>query len=386
MKKLSVVLLVSLLVSMVVYGTDYWRYGYSNSIIWPASGVVRVGIGTGLPGALLDVKNQLLVRDGNYVEVKPGGGKYGLIIRDQNSSNWGNLDANDGYLAIGYNNNNGPLYVTSGNVGIGTPSPQEKLNVIGNVLIGYDVVGHYHLLLQTNDLKFNNPTINGNSYISQMGAAKLVFTTNGGSDKPRMAIDSAGNVGIGTTSPQAKLHVYGEGPIQVGDNGGIYTILKNNDLTFHRDGNPSYICQMGTGRLIFTTNGGPDSMRMTIDNTGRVGIGTKNPQSKLAVKGKITAEELELTLAGWSDFVFADNYQLMSLDKLEEHIKVNRSLPGIPTEKEVKENGVEVGEMQAKLLEKVEELTLYVIDQNKELIELKKENEELRTKINALKN
>jgi hypothetical protein len=67
----------------------------------------------------------------------------------------------------------------------------------------------------------------------------------------------------------------------------------------------------------------------------------------------------------------------MPLDKLEKHIKANKSLPGIPTEKEVLENGVKVGDMQAKLLEKVEELTLYVI-------ELKKENEELKDRISAL--
>lgn len=81
------------------------------------------GIGITDPEALFEVKGQLFVRDGNYVEIKPGGATYGLIIRDYDSSNWGGLDANDGYLAIGYNNSDGPLFINdSDQVGIGTTS------------------------------------------------------------------------------------------------------------------------------------------------------------------------------------------------------------------------------------------------------------------------
>jgi len=126
---------------------------------------------------------------------------------------------------------------------------------------------------------------------------------------------------------------------------------------------------------------------------GKVGIGTQNPQSKLAVNGTITAKEIEVQLEGWPDFVFEDNYKLMPLNKLEKHIKKEKSLPGIPTSKEAVEEGLKLGEMQAKLLEKVEELTLYVINQNKELTELKKEvgnlreeNKELRQEISSSSN
>ena len=120
--------------------------------------------------------------------------------------------------------------------------------------------------------------------------------------------------------------------------------------------------------------------------TGSVGIGTQNPQSKLAVNGTITAKEIEVQLTGWPDFVFADNYKLMPLNKLEKHIKKEKSLPGIPKNKEVIKEGVLVGEMQAKLLEKVEELTLYVIELNKEVGDLRKENKELKQKISSLSN
>ena len=82
---------------------------------------------------------------------------------------------------------------------------------------------------------------------------------------------------------------------------------------------------------------------------------------------------------GWSDFVFKDDYKLKPLDKVAEYVEKHKHLEGIPTEAEVKKNGVSVGEMQAKLLQKVEELTLYTIA-------IKKENDELKTKMCELEN
>ena len=81
-----------------------------------------------------------------------------------------------------------------------------------------------------------------------------------------------------------------------------------------------------------------------------------------------------VTISGWSDFVFDDDYELTSLKELERHIEANRHLPSIPSEKEVKADGLSLGDMQAKLLQKVEELTLYLIEQNKKLAELEREN------------
>ncbi|WP_276090966.1 hypothetical protein [Pedobacter sp. JY14-1] len=107
--------------------------------------------------------------------------------------------------------------------------------------------------------------------------------------------------------------------------------------------------------------------RLRITSLGNVGIGTTNPTEKLSVKGKIRAQEIKVELTGWADFVFAKDYKLPTLAETETHIKEKGHLPGIPSAAEVKENGVELGEMNKKLLQKIEELTLHLIEMDKEL-------------------
>ncbi len=101
-----------------------------------------------------------------------------------------------------------------------------------------------------------------------------------------------------------------------------------------------------------------------------VGIGTNNPKKLLDVAGTIHAQNIEVDLTGWSDFVFDTDYKLPSLKEVEAHIQKYRHLPNIPSEAEVKEEGINIGEMQAKLLQKIEELTLYVIKQEKRIQEV----------------
>ena len=104
-----------------------------------------------------------------------------------------------------------------------------------------------------------------------------------------------------------------------------------------------------------------------------MGIGTSNPDSKLAVNGTIHSQEVKVDMVGWSDFVFANDYKLQPLEKVEAFINQNKHLPEIPSETEVLKDGINLGEMDAKLLQKIEELTLYLIQQNKEIQSLKRE-------------
>ena len=212
------------------------------------------------------------------------------------------------------------------------------------------------------------------------------FTGNKG-----LMIDPNGNVGIGTETPQYKLQVFGD--IAVGDQSGPEgTIGAGNRLYLGGiadNTDPMWIGRYNTGwnRSDLRINIGDDGAGedrfligniyvednnwhswFSVVNNGNVGIGTDNPQNKLDVNGTIRATEVKVE-AGWADFVFDKDYKLPTLQEVENHINEHKHLPDIPSEAEVKENGVSLGEMQAKLLQKIEELTLYVI-------ELKKENQE----------
>jgi hypothetical protein len=160
------------------------------------------------------------------------------------------------------------------------------------------------------------------------------------------------SVGVNTSNPQAKLQINGGGS----DNNSSSVLVRN-----------------GVNTEIFRI----------LDN-GNIGIGISTPQSKLGVNGTITAIKVKVTQAGWPDYVFNDNYALLNLQQVEQYINRYHHLPGIVSEQEVEKNGVDLGDNQANLLKKVEELTLYVIQQNKELTQLKSENKVLATQQAAL--
>ena len=132
------------------------------------------------------------------------------------------------------------------------------------------------------------------------------------------------------------------------------------------------------GDLVFTTSpktstAGQVEERMRIKHNGNIGIGTTNPTALLTVNGKILCEEIKVIAdVPASDYVFEDNYNLLTLDEVSDFIKANKHLPEVPSAAEFKENGYKVGEMDDLLLRKIEELTLYIIELNNELEKLKK--------------
>jgi hypothetical protein len=234
-----------------------------------------------------------------------------------------------------------------------------------------------------------------------------------------------GNVGIGTSTPAAKLHVVGGSIFNGGVNissdgldaniqleqrawGGSHAILFNSyksatsvDGPLSVLGNTRYsnnvgAFQSGAGMIHFLANTGRMDFYVSPSSTGQntavnwqtpvlslvrggnVGIGIENPGSfKLAVNGKVWAQEVQVALTNpGPDYVFEPTYDLKPLAEIETYIKENKHLPEVPSAKEMEKNGVQLGEMNMLLLKKIEELTLHIIEQNKriEILENKLRN------------
>ncbi len=127
-----------------------------------------------------------------------------------------------------------------------------------------------------------------------------------------------------------------------------------------------------SGKFVVRTGGGD---RMFVDSDGNVSIGStlKANGYKLNVDGRVICEELKVQLSGaWPDYVFKDDYKLRTISEMESYIKENGHLPGIPSAKVVESEGISVGDMQKRMMEKIEELSLYIIELRKEIDTLKK--------------
>ncbi|OXB06434.1 tail fiber protein [Flavobacterium pectinovorum] len=211
---------------------------------------------------------------------------------------------------------------------------------------------------------------------------------------------ASGNFGIGTTNPLAKLEVrngniivrnfenrLNESAIMIAHSISIgeYDTFGTSVRTFTESADANtYALQFFTQQSHQTGQ----TEKLRIQGNGNVGIGTTKPDSKLTVAGNIHAQEVKVTINAGSvpDYVFANDYKLKSLQEVEDYIKQNSHLPEIPSATEIEKNGLMLAEMNLSLLKKIEEMTLYMIEQNKkiekqilQIEQIKKENESFKT-------
>jgi len=184
------------------------------------------------------------------------------------------------------------------------------------------------------------------------------------------------NVGIGTNTPQNNLHVQGTARVD-------YAFYLNDASNSSGDKWGIY----GWGNCLQLTHRKPDwsfdFIGINIKNNGYIGIGTNSPAYKLDVVGTIRAKEIIVDING-ADFVFEKDYKLMPLKELELFIKEQKHLPEVAPAKEMKENGTDLGNLNSKLLQKMEEMTLYIIEQNKKNEQQNQEMKEMKEKIEKL--
>jgi len=198
-----------------------------------------------------------------------------------------------------------------------------------------------------------------------------------------IVINRNGNVGIGTASPGSKLTV--KGHVNIGGDGNYRLRTRHIDGKSYESTNVDNLyLNYGIGKKVYVGSFSNTSPSTDLLVSGNVGIGTTTPDAKLAVNGNIHTKEVKVDLIGWSDFVFKDSYKLPTLKEVEQHIKEKGHLKDIPSAEEVAKNGVYLGEMDSKLLQKIEELTLYTIEQQKAIDALESKNEKLEKENNEL--
>ncbi|MGN7819315.1 hypothetical protein ACTJJB_04250 [Chitinophaga sp. 22536] len=204
-----------------------------------------------------------------------------------------------------------------------------------------------------------NDTLMSYGYNTTVGDYTSLKVAGAAANKAELRLLQNGNVGIGTQTPQAKLEVLGD----IKSSNGIFRALTGtlpNDIMMSY----GYNATVGDYTSLKVAGATANTAELRLVQNGNVGIGTQNPQSKLAVNGTITATRVRVTQSGWADFVFQDGYRLPSLTETEAFIKKNKRLPDMPSEEQVKANGVDIADTQAKLLQKIEELTLHLVELN----------------------
>ncbi len=321
-------------------------------------------------------------------------------------------------LAAGFEELNGELY-TNKNVGIGLQDPQQPLHILGKARLedgGLQL--HYNL---------NNDPYQAISYSFQNQLKYVIDYGTGSSLDLRIAkVDGnavsmymnfdyeTGFVGVGKSNPDVMLDVVGAikststikgvGSITVESTSGAGSILNStstdpyNYLSFRTQGVSQWVVDHGgqdTNDFSIRRMAGGHTPMMTFSGASdkvyfhpgiQLGIGTSEVGDyQLSVKGKIRAHEIKV-YTNWADYVFKPDYKLMPLNEVAQFIKENNHLPGVPKGEKVETEGLNLGEMQAKQMEKIEELTLYIIAQNKQMEKLMERLEQLEGQNVILKN
>jgi len=279
----------------------------------------------------------------------------------------------------------------SGNIGIGTTTPALKLDINGSAQIYPSANKGATGALKLRFMPGTNASIieanNDNNWANHDIIINAASATGGNSNQ--LVVHRSGNVGIGTINPQAKFDVEGNVTLLTGQHKLYISELYSFDpskagircnaggmVLNAKDGGVLYLNRdVNADTRIQSTISGNTIDIAVFKSDGTVGIGTASPGPyKLAVEGTIGARKVKVTQANpWADYVFNDNYPLMSLKELDDYIHKNKHLPDMPSASEVEKNGLDLGDNQALLLKKIEELTLYIIDQQKQIDELKKE-------------
>lgn len=335
-----------------------------------------------------------------------------LVFYDVHSQTWSYN------LYIGGGNevpSNNPAGINYANVAVGLGSMSSNTTGSSNTALGYNTMtnstsGSGNLALGINAMQFS-VTANNNVAVGLNNLGGMVsgeFNTAVGFAALRAwgstaSVPLIGNTAVGKAALLRLID--GNYNTVLGQNSFMNTTKGNYNIAIGSNNVPD--AQNASGNIYIGNNLIPINPQPSnelnignwiVGNNGTIGIGQfisplpadgstqDGNKYKLFVKDGIRTEKVKVDVSsanGWADYVFKKDYKLNSLESVEKHIEEKGHLPNIPSAKEVKENGINLGEMDAKLLEKIEELTLYVIQLNKDVEQLKEENKEFKKTINS---
>ncbi|CAN5249237.1 hypothetical protein BH11BAC6_BH11BAC6_03170 [soil metagenome] len=365
-------------------GSNYGVFGASTASSGNNYGVYgkTIASNTALNHAVYGEAQNGVANYGVYGKTTTASGQFGYAVSGS-ASGAGTNYAIFGTASGGATNYagffSGRVYM-SDHLSLNTTSNNVVLNISGdNKAIEVDGTNPYLQMKSLgNDVGYIRANITNLEVATNAGTAgNLVLRTNGGE---RMTIGSNGRIGVNTVITPAQFNVSGTNEtvnidgsnpyLQINNGGALTGYIRANGSNFQVATN----AENDLGKLEFRTNG---SSRMWIDANGNVSVGGSGKVATgylLSVVGKVMAEEVRVELNGtWPDYVFSKDYKLMPLQNLKQYVNENNHLPEVPAAEAMKD-GIEVGKMNKMLMQKVEELTLYVIQLNEELQALKNQH------------
>jgi len=286
------------------------------------------------------------------------------------------------------------IITTTNNVGIGTTTPGAKLHVLGGEIrltgtgtSGVASGGVFSIYDSDNVTRrgYFGDASAGNTDIYLLADAGGALNFGSGGAASRMFISTAGNVGVGTINPLYPLTVIGPTSNIFNASDGTRGVLIQSQSTPTSNSGIIGFYNGTYNDLDIRALAGTGS-QLYLKTNGNVSIGTTDGHGyKFAVNGSAIATSMTVKLyANWPDYVFKPTYQLPSLTDVKTYIDKNHHLPDVPVASEVEKNGLNLGEMNKILLQKVEELTLYLIEKDKQLNEQQKTISSVKQQLDSL--